>query len=127
MSEETVGQFKKLGRGLLILKACSESRSGLNVVEIAESKAPDPSKVHRFLSTLEAQSCLSIDTETYSVVGESAFQDVVCITPSWARGTLLCGSGRLLLSHPIARMRPLIWQYYRAIERYLCRKLKVEI
>ncbi|MBU29718.1 MAG: hypothetical protein CMD54_06365 [Gammaproteobacteria bacterium] len=125
MSQQTFSQFKKLGRGLSILSDCWDSRSGLKVVEIAESTALALFKVYRFLLTLEAQSCLSIDTETRSIVGESAVQGLVWITPSLARGTLLCGSGYLLLSNPIARVRPSIRQYYRAIGCYWCRKLKV--
>lgn len=40
MPKETVGQSKTLFRGLSILKACSGSRSGLTLVEIAGINAP---------------------------------------------------------------------------------------
>jgi IclR family acetate operon transcriptional repressor len=64
MSEETGGQSKTLVRGLSILNVCSSSRSGLTLVEIAEATALAPSTVHRLLTTLEAQSFLSVDNET---------------------------------------------------------------
>ena len=37
MPEETGGQSKSLVRGLLILNLCSSSRSGLTLVEIADT------------------------------------------------------------------------------------------
>jgi IclR family acetate operon transcriptional repressor len=64
MSEETGGQSKTLVRGLSILNACSGSRSGLTLVEIADATDLAPSTVHRLLATLEAQSFLSVDNET---------------------------------------------------------------
>ncbi len=64
MSEETSGQSKTLVRGLSILNACSSSRSGLTLVEIADVTDLAPSTVHRLLATLEAQAFLSVDHET---------------------------------------------------------------
>jgi len=64
MSEQTSGQSKTLVRGLSILNACSGSRSGLTLVEIAEATELAPSTVHRLLATLEVQSFLSVDNET---------------------------------------------------------------
>ena len=64
MSEETSGQSKTLVRGLSILNACSSSRSGLTLVEIADATDLAPSTVHRLLATLEAQAFLSVDHET---------------------------------------------------------------
>ncbi|HBX27309.1 MAG TPA: hypothetical protein DEF72_07745 [Gammaproteobacteria bacterium] len=58
MSEETVVQSKTLGQDLSLWNACFESRSGLTLVEIAESIPLTPSKVHRLLSTLEAQTAI---------------------------------------------------------------------
>ena len=64
MSEDTGGQSKTLVRGLSILNACSGSRSGLTLVEIAEATDLAPSTVHRLLATLEALSFLSVTTDT---------------------------------------------------------------
>ena len=64
MSEDAGGQSKTLVRGLSILNACSGSRSGLTLVEIAEATDLAPSTVHRLLATLEALSFLSVNSET---------------------------------------------------------------
>ena len=64
MSEDISGQSKTLVRGLSILNACSSSRSGLTLVEIAEVTSLAPSTVHRLLKTLEAQVFLSVDSDT---------------------------------------------------------------
>jgi len=53
MPKETVGQSKTLFWGISILKACSGSRSGLILAEIAGINALAPSTVHRLLVTLE--------------------------------------------------------------------------
>ena len=64
MSEETGRQSKTLVRGLSNLNACPSSRSGLTLVELADTTDFAPSTVHRFLAILEAQAFLSIDHET---------------------------------------------------------------
>ena len=64
MSEDAGGQSKTLVRGLSILNACSGSRSGLTLVEIADATDLAPSTVHRLLATLEALSFLSVNSET---------------------------------------------------------------
>jgi len=64
MSEDAGGQSKTLVRGLSILNACSGSRSGLTLVEIAEATDLAPSTAHRLLATLEALSFLSVNSET---------------------------------------------------------------
>jgi len=69
MSEETGGQSKTLVRGLSILNACSGSRSGLTLVEIADATELAPSTVHRLLAPWKpSHFCRSI---TKQVVGES--------------------------------------------------------
>ena len=55
MSEETGRQSKTLVRGLSNLNAFSSSRSGLTLVELADTTDFAPSTVHRFLAILEAQ------------------------------------------------------------------------
>ena len=64
MSENLSGQSKTLVRGLSILNACSSSRSGLTLVEIAGATSLAVSTVHRLLATLEAQAFLSVDSNT---------------------------------------------------------------
>ena len=64
MPEQTVGHSKTLVRGLLILNACSSSRTGLTLVEITDITSLALSTVHRLVSTLEVQSFLCVDTET---------------------------------------------------------------
>lgn len=77
MSEKTGGQLKTLVCGLSILNACSGSRSGLTLFEMADATDLIPSTVHRLLATLVAQAFLSVDHETGSWrIGVSGFRVV---------------------------------------------------
>ena len=70
MPEETVGHSKTLVRS--ILNACSSSRTGLTLVEIADITSLAPSTVHRLLATLEANRSSALILKL--VAGKLAFQ-----------------------------------------------------
>ena len=121
MSEETSGQSKTLVRGLSILNACSSSRSGLTLVEIADATDFAPSTVHRLLATLEAQAFLSVDHETGRWrIGVAGFR---------------MGNAFVRSRDYVAQLRPLmieqarlsISRFSRVAKRFLCLKLRVRI
>ena len=121
MSEETSGQSKILVRGLSILNACSSSRSGLTLVEIADATDLAPSTVHRLLATLEEKVFLSVHHETRRCrIGVSGFRK---------------GNAFVRSRDYVAQLRPLLIElarlatsrFSRVAKRFLCLKLRVRL
>ncbi|MDC3032934.1 helix-turn-helix domain-containing protein [Litorivicinus sp.] len=121
MPEETGRQSKTLVRGLSILNACSSSRSGLTLVEFADTTDLAPSTVHGFSAIFEAHTFLSIDHETGRWrIGVFGFR----IGSAFSRSLNYVAQLRRLM---IEQARPSTSQFTRVAKRFWCLKLRVRI